>query len=105
MPPALPVEALAGFYSAIIDFGDASVADALRSAATSRLARYALEAQVRVRAFAQPVLGPRYSRSWRLLTYLNRALRSRTGEDSLDTLRASREVRAREGVMWVAEHE
>ena len=34
--------------------------------------------------------------------YVNRVLRSRTGEDSLDTLRASREVRAREGVsgLW-----
>jgi hypothetical protein len=37
--------------------------------------------------------------------YVNKVLRSRTGEDSLDTLRASREVRVREGVMWVAGHE
>ena len=54
LPPALPVEALAGFFSATNDFGDS-----LRSVATSRLARYALEAKVRVRAFAHHVLGPR----------------------------------------------
>jgi hypothetical protein len=59
LPPALPVEALAGVYSATNDFGDASVTDVIRSAATSRLARYALEAKVRVRAFAHHVLGPR----------------------------------------------
>jgi hypothetical protein len=56
-------------------------------------------------AFAHHVLGPRYSGSWRMLMYLNRVLRSRIGEDSLDTLRASREVLAREGVMWVAGQE
>ena len=37
--------------------------------------------------------------------YANRVLRSQTGEDSLDTLRASREVRVREGLTWVAGHE
>ena len=58
MPPALPVEALAGVFSATNDFSDASTVS-LRSAATSRLARYALEAKVRVRAFAHHVLGPR----------------------------------------------
>jgi hypothetical protein len=52
LPPALPVEALAGVYSATDDFSDASVTHVIRSAATSRQARYALEEQGRVRAFS-----------------------------------------------------
>ena len=96
----LPGEALAGFYGATTEFAsDAAATDAVRSAAASRLARCAPErarnapgTRARVRAGGVRACALRCPALIPVLSCAGRVLRSRTGEDALETLRTSREV-------------
>ena len=99
-PAVLPGEALAGFYGATTEFAsDAAATDAVRSAAASRLARCAPEraqnapgTRARVRAGGVRACALRCPALIPVLSCAGRVLRSRTGEDALETLRTSREV-------------
>lgn len=90
----LPVDALTGFCSSIselADDGDVSMIDSMRSAASSRLARYLQLLRAHMSTHAQ-TNGKLIGLAHTFPPPAVRVLRTRTGEEALHVLKMSREV-------------